>query len=72
MVDYVKHSKNGYLYKSKDHNALIQIINDVVNKNNLKHLQELCQEYPEKYTIKRSKQEFLKIYKQVLNNKQSD
>ena len=69
MTDYVKHSKNGYLYKSKDQNALIQIINDAINKNNLEHLQELCKEYSEKYTIKRSKQEFLKVYKQVLNNK---
>jgi hypothetical protein len=60
------------LYKSKDQNALIKIINDAINKNNLEHLQQLCKEYPEEYTIKRSKQEFLKVYKQVLNNKQSN
>ena len=72
MPDYVKHSKNGYLYKSKDQNALIQIINDAMNSNNLEHQQQSCKEYARKYTIKRSEQEFFKIYKQVLNNKQSN
>ena len=67
MPDYVKHSKNGYLYKSKDQNALIQIINDAMNSNNLEHQQQSCKEYARKYTIKRSEQEFFKIYKQVLN-----
>ena len=67
MADYVKHSKNGYLYKSNDQNSLIHTLNHTINSNNTKHLKQMCNEYPKKHTIKKSSQEFIEIYKQIIN-----
>jgi glycosyltransferase involved in cell wall biosynthesis len=70
MADYVKNFKNGYLYRSKDKNGLIQTLDQAIDTDNLEHLQQRCNEYNKEHTIKNSTQEFLKIYKQVLKGKQ--
>ena len=35
MPDYVKHSNNGYLYKSKNQNSLIQTLDQTIDSDNL-------------------------------------
>ena len=70
MADYVKHSKNGYLYRSNDKNSLIHTLNQAINTDNLESLQKRCNDYNKVYTIKKSAQEFLKIYKQVIKGEQ--
>jgi glycosyltransferase involved in cell wall biosynthesis len=70
MPEYVEHSENGYLYKSKDLNGLIQAFGHAINTDNPIHLQQKCNTYNNEHTIRKSTQKFIQIYKQVINNEQ--
>jgi beta-1,4-mannosyltransferase len=66
MADYVQHSKNGYLYRSKDIKSLINTLDQAINKENPEQLQEMCNEYHNENTIKKSTDKLLKTYQQAL------
>ena len=70
MPNYVEHSENGYIYKSKDLNGLIQAFGQAINTENPIQLQQKCNTYNNEHTIKKSTQKFIQIYKQVINNEQ--
>ena len=68
MGDYVKHSYNGFLYIPNNIHSLIDTFNLILNYQNYNHLEYMCNKYSKEYTVSKSADKLLNIYKQVLIN----
>jgi len=68
MGDYVENSYNGFLYIPNNIQSLINTFNLILNYKNYNHLEYMCNKYSKEFTVSKSADKFLNIYKQVLIN----